>query len=401
MEARQQRGLIIAATAKLTLKNGVWIVPSQSNSIKYFVRLELEKPTCSCPDHAALGCKCKHIFAAEYTVQREDNGDGTVTETVTETRTEQKTYSQDWPAYNKAQINEKRMFQALLRDLCRSIPSPKTGGNGRPRIPLKDAVFSTAYKVYSTVSGRRFISDLVDAQAKGYLTKVPHFNSISNYLENPDLSSILTDLVVRCSLPLRAVESDFAIDSTGFSSSRFVKWFDHKYGSIQKEHNWVKCHIMCGVKTNIVTAVEIHGRNANDYPILPSLVKKTGQNFKMAEVSADKAYCGHTNLAAIIAAGAEPYLAFKSNITGDDGGLFAKMFHYFKFNQEEFMTHYHKRSNIESTMNMIKSKFRDHVRSRTEVAMKNEALCKVLCHNICCLISATYELGISPKFSFT
>jgi hypothetical protein len=30
--------------------------------------------------------------------------------------------------------------------------------------------------------------------------------------------------------------------------------------------------------------------------------------------------------------------------------------------------------------------------------MKNEVLCKVLCHNICCLLHAIYELGITPTF---
>jgi transposase len=62
------------------------------------------------------------------------------------------------------------------------------------------------------------------------------------------------------------------------------------------------------------------------------------------------------------------------------------------------MAHYHKRSNVESTFSMIKAKFGDAVRSKTDVAMKNEALCKLLAHNICCLISAMYELGIDPKF---
>ena len=38
------------------------------------------------------------------------------------------------------------------------------------------------------------------------------------------------------------------------------------------------------------------------------------------------------------------------------------------------------------------------VRSKTDIAMKNEVLCKILCHNICCLISAMYELGITPTF---
>jgi hypothetical protein len=74
------------------------------------------------------------------------------------------------------------------------------------------------------------------------------------------------------------------------------------------------------------------------------------------------------------------------------------MFHYFAFNRQEFLQHYHKRSNVESTFSMIKAKFRDHVRSRTDVAMQNEVLCKILCHNICCVIQAMYELGIEPTF---
>jgi transposase len=80
------------------------------------------------------------------------------------------------------------------------------------------------------------------------------------------------------------------------------------------------------------------------------------------------------------------------------GGLREKMFHYFSFRRDEFLTHYHKRSNVESTFSMIKAKFRDHVRSQTDVALTNEVLCKILCHNICCLIQSMYELGIEPTF---
>jgi hypothetical protein len=48
---------------------------------------------------------------------------------------------------------------------------------------------------------------------------------------------------------------------------------------------------------------------------------------------------------------------------------------------------------------MIKAKFGDHIRSRTETAMQNEALCKILCYNICCVIQSMYELGIQPDFT--
>jgi transposase len=62
------------------------------------------------------------------------------------------------------------------------------------------------------------------------------------------------------------------------------------------------------------------------------------------------------------------------------------------------MQSYHKRSNVETTFHMIKSKFGDAVRSKLERAQINEVLCKVLCHNICCLIQSMFELNLKPKF---
>jgi hypothetical protein len=67
-------------------------------------------------------------------------------------------------------------------------------------------------------------------------------------------------------------------------------------------------------------------------------------------------------------------------------------------NREEHLQHYHKRSNAEAPFSMIKRKFGDSLRSKTDDAMRNEALAKILCHNLCCLISAWYELGIEPVF---
>jgi len=47
---------------------------------------------------------------------------------------------------------------------------------------------------------------------------------------------------------------------------------------------------------------------------------------------------------------------------------------------------------------MIKAKFGDRLRSKTITAQINEALCKVLTHNLCCLVQSIYELGIEPTF---
>jgi hypothetical protein len=47
---------------------------------------------------------------------------------------------------------------------------------------------------------------------------------------------------------------------------------------------------------------------------------------------------------------------------------------------------------------MIKAKFGAAVRSKLPDAQVNEVLCKILCHNLCCLIQSSYELGIDASF---
>ena len=132
------------------------------------------------------------------------------------------------------------------------------------------------------------MTDLSDAKEKGYITKACHFNSVFNYLEMSNLTSVLQDMIKLSSLPMKAIETDFAVDSSGFSTCNYVRWFDEKYGKEKTTNVWLKAHLMTGVKTHIVTSVEITGKDVNDSPMLPGLVKTTAENFTLSEVSADK-----------------------------------------------------------------------------------------------------------------
>lgn len=397
MNDREQRGLVIAALCKLGHANGEWLVPSQSGNERIY-RVNPQAKTCSCPDHQEGGFKCKHIHAVEITMQREVHSDGSVTETKSITFTEKVTYRQDWSAYNTAQSVEKDRLQVLLRDLCSGLEEPQRDKVGRKPHSVKDSIFSMVFKVYSTVSSRRFSSDLRESFARGYLSKPVPGVKVCAFFENPAMTPILKQLIARSSLPLRSVETDFAIDSSGFCTSRFVRWYDHKYGCTRQKHDWVKVHIACGVKTNVVTAVRILDKDAADSPQFVPLVKETAKNFTIGEVSADKAYASLENFEAVAECGGTGFMAFKSNATGGVGGLFEKMFHYFRYQQAEFMEHYHKRSNVESTFSMVKRKFGDSVRAKTDTAMVNEVLCKILCHNLCVLIQEQCELGIETAF---
>ena len=293
---------------------------------------------------------------------------------------------------------EKDRFQVLLHDLCQGIPEPIRTCRGRKPHSAKDSVFASVFKVYSTFSSRRFSSDLREAHERGFLSKLIPGMKVVTFFENPVFTPILTQLVVTSAAPLQAVETEFAVDSSGFSSSKFERWYDHKYGVTRQKYVWVKAHIACGVKTNVITAVRILDKDAADGPQFKPLVKATAENFRVDEVSGDNAYCSRKNYELVEECGGTGFIAFKSGATGGVGGLFAKMLHYFRFRQEEFLAHYNKRSNVESTFSAVKRKFGDAVRSKTDVAMVNEVLCKFLAHNLCCLIQEQHELGIEPVF---
>jgi len=71
MEAREAKGLEIAARLKITRQGNVWTVPSQASSKKYSVNFFIQ--TCTCPDFEDNRAKCKHLYAVEYVLQRESD----------------------------------------------------------------------------------------------------------------------------------------------------------------------------------------------------------------------------------------------------------------------------------------------------------------------------------------
>lgn len=397
MEARQVRGLEIATHHPITSEGGVWIVPSQSSSKQYTVNLHIQ--SCTCADYEAHRVKCKHIYAAEFALQH-DHG---VTLPEPDKRV-RPTYRQEWHEYNLAQTHEKAKFQELLYELCqRVIDLPRKSVAGRNRLPLGEMIFCVAFKVYSTISGRRFISDLCEAKQRGYITQTPHFNSLFNYLELKEMTAYLKEMIVETSLPLTTVESNFAVDSTGISTGRYQKWVEVKWGKEQiiNHKDWVKLHLTCGCKTNIVTAVIVTDAHGGDCPQFQPLIEATAENFVMNTVVADKAYSSNDNLKLVLLKGAQPYIPFRSNATASDrrqSSVWKRMYYRYMYEQDTFKRHYHQRSNVETTFSMIKAKFGERVRSRTQTAQTNEVLCKVLCHNLCCVIQSMYELGLDVDF---
>ena len=396
-DLRQERGRLLSTDKRIKLIAGVtWLVPSQTQPSGGYL-VNTAEASCSCPDFELRRCRCKHQWAVEFARTVETHADGT--QTVTDSMSYSRTiHEQDWPAYNQAQVEEKGTVQALLRGLCDGIQTPAHAGRGPKPIPLSDVVFAMVTKTYVGMSARRASTDVKECAEAGHMTRTPHYNSVLAAFDKPEMTALLTSLIEKSAAPLASIETSFAVDSTGFGTAVYHRWYDQKYGRQMKRATWLKAHAMVGTTTNVITSVKVTASDGADSPQLPELVESTKRRFGMTEVSADRAYLGHENLAAIDAAGASPFIPFKLNSQGDGSPAWRKMHAVFMFKQEEFIAAYGKRSNVESTFSAIKRKFGQSVRSKNFTAQVNEILCKVLCYNLSCLVHAMHKLGIEPSF---
>jgi transposase len=298
---------------------------------------------------------------------------------------------------------EKRRIQELARDMLARLPErvrdPKRRGP-KPHL-VSDAVFAMILKVYCGLSSRDMHTDMEIAFEKGYTSKLVHGAKVTAFFEDAYFTPVLKDLITFSAAPLRVLETKFAIDSSGFSSSTYEDYYDYKHGSgvPRRLCQWVKCHVMSGVTTHCVTAVRILDKDAPDSPqFIPLLRATKGGGFTVDEVSADKAYLSYDNFEEIAACGAQGYIAFKSNTTGGVGGHFEKAFHLFMTDREGYLSRYHLRSNVESTFSAVKRKFGHEVTSRIETAMVNECLVKFLCQNLTVLVDIQAKLNLLPVF---
>ncbi len=395
METRKIKGLQIAQTRKIKKLNGGFAVQSQNGRKFYFVN---KKGKCTCPDFEVRNADCKHAFAVQYFLQ-----EVTTTKQGVKIETKRLTYPQAWSAYNKSQETEKERFLELLNDLIEEPIKEEKRSRGQPKISEHDLFFASALKVYSQFSLRRFMSDLKEAKQKGFVERKPCFASVGHFIQKESLTPQIKELIQKSAIVLKNCESQFSIDSTGFRTKHFSPYCQEKHGE-DKKHEYLKLHAVVGCKTNIITSCEVTqstGKGTGDCTLLPKLVEQTSQNFEAKEYSADKAYNSRPNLQFIDNKNAIPFIPFKRNsrqITKGGGKIWSKMFHYFKYNETEFMEHYHVRSNVESTFGALKAKFNDTIKSKTFTAQKNELLLKVLCFNIVQVIHETNELGIKTNF---
>lgn len=332
--------------------------------------------------------------------------------------------SRDWRAYNAAQTNEATEFRAILGHLADLISvvaaefqGPRQRG-GQP-YPLGKVFFAVVEKAHSGLSSRRYegllklsakygfvrnapgwTSDGFDwgSMAESEAVVIPQFNTVERYLRCQWLTPLLLEMLTLIACPLREIEDVFAVDGTGWSTRWYGCWQDNKEAPDAEKQQWVKLHLVSGVKSNIIARAAISPGNHHDSPYFKGLMREVYKHFDVRRVLADLGYSSRDNNALEGELGAEVRIPFKSNTRPpvDDGSEWSNNLALLLNDPEKFFSEYHKRSNVESTNGAVKVTQPQKLRCRSFEAQVNEVLAIMVAYNLRVLAREVWVSKLEP-----
>lgn len=396
-------------------ETGNWLVRTTQRTL--VVTQEADRFACSCA-RGRMAKPCAHVLA----VQRWE-------ELGAEYATLPTPPGFDKAAARLARQSEFDMGLHFARDLSALLPDPEPRP-GNPRLPDRELAYMCLVKLLGNVSQDRLQGLLHEGVRIGALRHVPHAHAPFRWLRDPDTTAKLEFLLAQSALPLAAIETEWAIDSTGFRTTMhgglWHRWRLRKHAKPGEKgayvrvevqgHDWRKAHLLYGLTTQAVCAVIITDPNRNDSPQWGLLLRKAhrqGIRFDGHYVRGDKAYLSRANLLYATELGATPLVPPKkgSNLLANGRGtrasdravrleanLWRRAVNFMGLHQGAFERLYHQRSRAETVNRNIKLVLGETLRGRRTVSQDNELLCKLIAHNLRCLLVALHAHGTRPEW---
>jgi transposase len=307
--------------------------------------------------------------------------------------TKKKRHPRDEVLYNKVQESEFLHFFEFVRYVSMKVSKGKK---------MKEIITCLLiWHKFPNLSARRAKSFLLFLKwFKVIKVDLPCFKTLCNYRSDSILQSILDELIEESSKSLAKIEHDFATDMSGAKTKLFSSWYSLRCKKKIRKRDHLKEHITTGVKSNIVTAVDVLIERGKDNILMREHVDKTSKNFKINEWSGDGMYWCKLNCKKIVEVGGKPYFKVHKNWSGKSRGGFdwKQMNLEFKKDEEEYGKHYHKRSNVEATFHSKKALHGDKIYSKLNSAKINEEILRWICHNQTVLNRAKHEWNIIPSY---
>jgi len=129
------------------------------------------------------------------------------------------TCTQEWATYNDVQFHEENGLWFYFWSLQRYWQPAQTFG--RPRLHYPIWLLQSPTKFNSTMSGRRFMTDLRRTEIKELVAKTLHLPANCSLSGKTLLNTITENFDETSAKPLKAVETDLPVDSSGFASTTY------------------------------------------------------------------------------------------------------------------------------------------------------------------------------------
>lgn len=293
-------------------------------------------------------------------------------------------------------------FFVLLRELLLTVDEPPRRTNHK-RLPLRDMLFVLVTKVFFRLSSADVCLFLELLHPDLWVGPIPHRNSVTNYMQMEWLKPILEGLVGASSkslIPLSGVL--FAVDSTPILAPGYYMSKDRETGKLFKRRNWLRLHMICDDLTGVVTAARADSMHVAEQRYFEVLLGETMESgFQVEAIGADKNYCTKANVRWARERGVLTYITVKKNAKRsrkNSDPAWDENYERAKSSDQKVRLKFHKRNRIESVNSRVKWRYDEEVLVKMPAAQYNEALCKVICHNL--LVLVQYSRMLSSPLNF-
>lgn len=299
---------------------------------------------------------------------------------------------------------EGREFPPLARELALKVEAEAGHHFKHNGLAAADIIFCLMMRVYyHQFSVRRLDFILEQFQRQGYISEVPSPNTVLHHFRLQELMSLIHWMIGRTSLPFRLLDRRYAVDSTKLSTYHIQRTEDGHVVTSRgsRPHILLKLHLMCGLTSLSVMAARATPRRAQDVEFLrPLMAEVVERGFEVKSLAADKGYLSKENNRFVEKEyGVKAYLTFKRNSRMSKNGsdpVWDRSLARYREMKALGIKLKEERIRIEAINWMIKGRFGREVRGLTQTAQFNEALMKVVCHNLTRLIR--YEVGLDDVY---
>jgi len=215
--------------------------------------------------------------------------------------------------------------------------------------------------------------------------------TLYKYRASPVMTVILEKLVMESALPEWVNEDMAGTDATGFPHSKGKTWIGDK-SNPDKYREYDKVHAIMGLRSLVIPSVKITRGSWHDSTQFKYLVNNALPQGDIDAVAADSGYVSRNNYELVREHGATPYILPKENAvfrsqptdSYEQTVLFSTRF------PNRFHERYRFRTKCESAFNACKNATGEKLRGRTPTSRRNEALCKIIVHNIRMVVMCRY-----------